>query len=177
MSWLFRLLVGDPPTSGPIELVVRSVVLIPNGPADEALVGKHEHYTCAAVFANVANVLTEVLGVELDEIRRDQTLTGDLGSESIDFLDIVFRLDKAFDIKIDRAELFAQDTLLRDGYVVNGKVTDEGLALLREQMPDRDLSPTGPFGRDRVFANLDGYLTVHDLCACVERKLAALGTY
>ena len=66
------------------------------------------------------------------------TLVGDLGAESIDFLDIVFRLEKAFDIKIPRGELFPEDILTNAQYVQNGKVTPEGLAQLKQRMPFAD---------------------------------------
>ncbi|MEX2673259.1 MAG: acyl carrier protein, partial [Phycisphaeraceae bacterium] len=57
------------------------------------------------VFEKVQEVLVDALGVDDDEVVADATLTGDLGAESIDFLDIVFRLEKAFDIKISQGEL------------------------------------------------------------------------
>ena len=55
------------------------------------------------VFEKVRETLVDALGVDDDEIEAEATLTGDLGAESIDFLDIVFRLEKTFDIKIPRA--------------------------------------------------------------------------
>jgi len=56
-------------------------------------------------------------------------MVGDLGAESIDFLDIVFRLEKAFGIEIPRAELFPEDILTSAEYVQDGKVTQYQVSL------------------------------------------------
>jgi len=92
-----------------------------------------------------------------------------LGAESIDFLDIVFKLEKAFDIQIPREELFPDDILTSSTYVRDGRVTAEGLVKLKERMPFADLTGfvSNPLVQD--FANL---LTVNDLCRYVETKLA-----
>ena len=63
------------------------------------------------IYNNVRETLVDALAVEPDEVTEDATLTGDLGAESIDFLDIVFRLEKSFNIKIPRGELFPDDLL------------------------------------------------------------------
>jgi len=90
------------------------------------------------VLAKVKETLIEALGVDDDEVTPDATLTGDLGAESIDFLDIVFRLEKAFDIKIPRGELFPDNILNNPEFVQNGKLTDAGLKQLKERMPHAD---------------------------------------
>src|ERR1043166_9917325 len=92
------------------------------------------------IYEKIQNALVDALGVDEEEVTRSATLTGDLGAESIDFLDIVFRLEKAFDIKIPRGELFPEDILTSAQYVQNGKVTPEGLDQLRKRMPFADLS-------------------------------------
>ena len=63
-----------------------------------------------------------------------------MGAESIDFLDIVFRLEKAFEIEIPRSELFPEDILTNAEYVQDGKVTDAGIAELKQRMPFADLT-------------------------------------
>ena len=78
------------------------------------------------VFAKVQSMLVDALGVDDDEVTPKATLVGDLGAESIDFLDIVFRLEKAFDIKIPRDELFPEDILTNAEYVQDGKVDAGG---------------------------------------------------
>lgn len=92
------------------------------------------------VLEKVTETLVEALGVDDDEVTPEATLTGDLGAESIDFLDIVFRLEKAFDIKIPRGELFPDNILNNPEFVQNGKLTDAGLTQLKERMPHADFS-------------------------------------
>ncbi|MCA9265682.1 MAG: acyl carrier protein, partial [Planctomycetales bacterium] len=92
------------------------------------------------VFEKVQGALVDALGVDDDEVTSDATLVGDLGAESIDFLDIVFRLEKAFGIEIPRPELFPEDILTSAEYVEDGKVTEDGLKKLRERMPFVNLS-------------------------------------
>ncbi len=118
-------------------------------------------------YKKVADVLIDALGVEDDEVTPEATMIGDLGAESIDFLDIVFKLEQAFGISIDREELFPDDILTSSEYLQDGKVTAEGVAKLKERMPFADLEKfeANPVVQD--FANL---LTVQDLCRFVEHK-------
>ena len=92
------------------------------------------------VFAKVREVLEDALGVDEDEVTAEATLGPDLGAESIDYLDIVFRLEKAFGIKIDQAELMPNDVLTNPDYVDGGKITDKGIAELKAKMPHADLA-------------------------------------
>jgi acyl carrier protein len=122
------------------------------------------------IFSKVQEALVDALGVEDEEVTPAATLQGDLDAESIDFLDIVFRLEKAFDIKIERGELFPEDILTSTDYVEDGKVNAAGIAKLKERMPFADLSK---FERDPVVQKLGQQLTVQDMCNFVEHKLAA----
>lgn len=122
------------------------------------------------IFAKVQEALVDALGVDDDEVTPEATLQGDLGAESIDFLDIVFRLEKAFNIKIERGELFPEDILTNVEYVEDGKVNAAGLAKLKERMPFADLTK---FAADPSVQNLGKSLTVQDMCNFVEHKLAA----
>ena len=61
------------------------------------------------IYNKVQGVLVDALGVDEDEVTPTATLSGDLGAESIDYLDIVFRLEKNFGIKIPRGELFPEN--------------------------------------------------------------------
>src|ERR671936_147780 len=93
------------------------------------------------ISARVTRVLIEALNVDEDEVRPAATLQGDLGAESIDFLDIVFRLEREFGIKIPRGELFHESIFQGDPeFVQNGRVTDKGMDELRTRMPFADLS-------------------------------------
>ncbi len=91
------------------------------------------------ILSKVTESLMDALGVEEDEVTSTASLTEDLGAESIDFLDIVFRLEKAFGIKIPRGDLFPENLLSSPEYVKDGKLTDDGLTVLREKMPYADL--------------------------------------
>src|ERR1700733_514624 len=93
------------------------------------------------IFHKVSATLVEALNVDEEEIKPTSTLQGDLGAESIDFLDIVFRLEREFGIKIPRGELFPESIFQGDpDFVQNGKVTEKGLDELRDRMPFADLS-------------------------------------
>ncbi len=122
------------------------------------------------VFEKVQTALVDALGVDDDEVTPEATMVGDLGAESIDFLDIVFRLEKAFGIEIPRAELFPEDILTSSEYVQNGKVSPEGLTELEKRMPFADLSKFKENPNVQDFGNL---LTVSDLCRYVETKVGA----
>ncbi len=97
--------------------------------------------TTEEIFAKVQENLIDALGVDDDEVTPDATLMGDLGAESIDFLDIVFRLEKEFDIQIPREELFPAEAMMGNSELVqDGKVTAVGIAQFKEQMPHVDFS-------------------------------------
>ena len=121
------------------------------------------------IFEKVKEALIDALGVDDDEVTEGATLVGDLGAESIDFLDIVFRLEKAFDIEIPRAELFPEDILTNAEYVTDGKVTDAGLAELKQRMPFADLTKFEANPEVQEFGNL---LSVSDMCRYVESKVS-----
>lgn len=122
------------------------------------------------IFDKVKETLVDALGVDDDEVAGDATLTGDLGAESIDFLDIVFRLEKAFNIKIPRGELFPENILNNPGYVNDKKLTAEGLAELRKRMAHADL--TG-FEDDPQVDRIAELFTVDAIVRYVEGKIAA----
>jgi acyl carrier protein len=120
------------------------------------------------VFSKVRTALVDALGVDEEEVTPAAKLVGDLGAESIDFLDIVFRLEKGFDIKIPRGELFPEDILTNAQYVQNGRVTAEGLTQLKQRMPFADLSA---FSANPVVQDFGNLLTVQDMCRYVESKV------
>ena len=123
------------------------------------------------VYHNVQEVLVDALGVDQDDVTPQATLVGDLGAESIDFLDIVFNLEKEFDIKIPRGELFPENLASEgDGLAVDGVVTEEGLARLGERLPFADLSS---FAQDPQVANIQDLFTVSMLVNFVDDKLGA----
>jgi acyl carrier protein len=123
------------------------------------------------IIQQVQEVLVDALGVDDDEVTGEATLMGDLGAESIDFLDIVFRLEKAFGIKIPREELFPAENLMNNSeFVHNGKLTEKGLAELREKMPHTDITA---FVDDPDINKLADLFTVNAIVNYVEGKLDA----
>ena len=121
------------------------------------------------IYTKVSATLVEALNVDEDDIKPTSTLQGDLGAESIDFLDIVFLLEKAFDIKIPRGELFPESIFQGDPeFVQNGKVTDKGLAELRARMPFADLSK---FEKNPELAGISDLFTVEMITNYVKGKL------
>ena len=126
--------------------------------------------TSEEIYEKVQAALIDALGVDDDEVTPEATLVDDLGAESIDFLDIVFRLEKSFDIKIPREELFPEDILNNAEYVQDGKVTDVGLEKLRERMPFADLSR---FSKNPAVQDFGKLLTVQDMCRYVQGKISA----
>ena len=123
------------------------------------------------IFAKVQATLVDALGVDDDEVTLESRLEADLGAESIDFLDIVFRLEKNFGIKIPRGELFPEDLAAADsGMVKDGLITADGLVTLQKKMPHFDLEK---FSKDPKVENIRDMFTVQMLVNFVKNKLAA----
>jgi len=120
------------------------------------------------VYEKVQEVLEDALGVDDDELTKDATLVGDLGAESIDFLDIVFRLEKAFGIKIEQSELFPDNVLSDPTYVQDGTVTDEGMATLRERLPHANLET---FDKSRDVEEFPNVFTVDAVVKFVQARI------
>lgn len=87
------------------------------------------------IFDKVRQCLVTVLGVDSGDVREDASLVDDLEAESIDFVDLIFRLEKSFGIHIPQGELFPQDFFSNKAYVKDGQFTPEGLGLLRQKYP------------------------------------------
>jgi acyl carrier protein len=125
------------------------------------------------IYARVAKVLVQALGVEEADLRTSATLQGDLGAESIDFLDILFRLEREFRIRIPRGELFPEPVSPDDpAFARDGRVTDEYLAALRSRMPCADLSD---LERDRRLSQFNDLLTVGLLVTHIRWQLGGGG--
>ncbi len=121
------------------------------------------------IFEKVQETLVDALGVDDDEVTSEATLIGDLGAESIDFLDIVFRLEKNFDIKIPRGELFPENLAAADsGFVADGVVTADGIAQLKEKMPHADVDS---FASDPQVSKLPDLFTVDMICKFIATRV------
>ena len=122
------------------------------------------------VYAKVKDVLVDALGVDEEDVTPTASLRSDLGAESIDFLDISFRLEKAFGtpdkpFKVNQGELFPSDmdaTLVQDN-----KLTDAGLAEVKRRLPHADLSE---LETTRDVALVPDLFAVQDIVDYLERK-------
>ena len=122
-----------------------------------------------AIYGKVTKVLAESLNVDEDEVTPAATLQSDLGAESIDFLDIVFRLEREFGIRIPRGELFPESVFQGNpDFVLEGRVTDRGMGELRARMPYADL---GGFEHDRRLSAVSDLFTVDLVTRYVAWKL------
>ena len=122
------------------------------------------------ICGKVTQVLVESLNVDEGDVTPTATLQGDLGAESIDFLDIVFRLEREFGIRIPRGELFPESVFQGDpDFVCQGRVTDRGMGELRIRMPYADL---GAFDKDRRLSDVSDLFTVNLLVRYIAWKLA-----
>src|SRR4051795_5959082 len=92
------------------------------------------------IYKKVQAVLVDALGVDEDEVKPDAVIRDDLGAESIDFLDIMFRLEKAFGIKIPKGEMYDENLANDPNFVKDGVVTPTGIAELKKRMPHSDFS-------------------------------------
>lgn len=122
------------------------------------------------IFEKVQEVLVDALGVDEDEVTPEATLTGDLGAESIDFLDIGFKLEQVFGFKIAQGELFPDNVTQDPEYVQDGVVTSKGLTALKERLPHADFAV---LEADPKVSKVAEIFTVSAVVNFVERKLAA----
>ena len=127
------------------------------------------------IFQTVRSIMQEALGVDEEEVTPEASLTSDLEAESIDFLDIVFRLEKSFStpdrpFKIEQGELFPENLLENPEWVADAKFTDAGMTMLKERMPHVDFSA---FQNDREVDKVAELITVNSIVDFVERKLTA----
>jgi acyl carrier protein len=122
------------------------------------------------IFQKVRATLVDALNVDEDEVTPQARLRGDLNAESIDFLDIVFRLEKQFGVKIPREELFPESIFQGDAkFVEDGKVNADGLVELQKQMPYADLTE---FKKDPRLDRMEDLFTVDLIVKYLDKKLA-----
>jgi len=122
------------------------------------------------IYKKVQAVLVDALGVDEEEVTPNAVIRDDLGAESIDFLDIMFRLEKAFGIKIPRGEMIPENLANNPEVVQNGVVTPKGIAELKSRMPHSDFSE---FEKDPKLDNMSKLFTVNAIVNYVEGKLKA----
>jgi acyl carrier protein len=122
------------------------------------------------IIAKVRKCVATALGRDEDEVELDSVLSRDLEAESIDYLDITFQLEREFGINIQKDELFPQKIFQDEAYVKDGRVTEQGLAYLKEKLPFADLSE---FEKDPQVTKVPELFTVKLLVNFVKTKVAA----
>ena len=121
------------------------------------------------IFDKVQTTLVDALGVDEEDVTREATLQKDLGAESIDFLDIVFRLERNFGIKIPRGELFPENLVADPEWVAAGKLTTKGIDELKARLPFADVTK---FASNPEVENIGDLYTVDMLVQYVQSKLS-----
>ncbi|MGJ8635619.1 MAG: acyl carrier protein [Phycisphaerales bacterium] len=122
------------------------------------------------ILNTISEILVDALAVDDDEITPSATLIGDLGAESIDILDITFKLEQEFGFKIAQGELFPEGITQDPDYVEDGVVTAKGLELLKERGPHFDMAA---LEADPSVENVRKIFTVEALVNFCEQKLQA----
>ena len=124
------------------------------------------------IYTKVQGVLVDALGVDEEEVTPEAKLVADLGAESIDFLDIVFRLEKAFGIKIEKGEMFSPELANDPNFVQGGNITPRGITELKTRMPYANVAL---LEADPQLDNMAKLFTVDMITNFVQAKLAAKG--
>ena len=121
------------------------------------------------IFPRVKTQLVDALGVDEDDVKLTSRLQADLNAESIDFLDIVFRLEREFGLKIDRNELFPESIFQgHPDFIRDGMLTATGLNELRTKMPYADIAQ---FEQNPKFENIGDLFTVELITKYIQSKL------
>ena len=118
----------------------------------------------------VTKVLVDALGVDEEEVTPGAVIRDDLGAESIDFLDIMFRLEKEFGIKIPKGEMMPDNLATNPELVQNGVLTQKGLDLLKEKMPHAS-EEFATLQADPKLETMSKLFTVNSIVNYVESKL------
>jgi acyl carrier protein len=136
----------------------------------EEVISKQE---IEAVFPKVAQVIADALGCDVDDVKLDVPLIEGLDAESIDFLDLVFRLERGFGVKIPRGKIVedARGDLPEADFEQKGVVTDAGLAQLRAFLSE---VPAERFKTPMKAADIPRLFTPETFCKVVVRAQRAV---
>jgi len=130
-----------------------------------------------AVFPKVAETVADALGCDVADVKPDVSLIEDLDAESIDFLDMVFRLERTFKVKIPRGKIVenARGTLTEAEFEQKGLVTDAGMAQLKAYLSE---VPAGRFRSPMKVKDIPRLFTPETFCKLViaaQRETPAAG--
>ncbi len=123
------------------------------------------------IIKKVKLIISQALKVDAQKVTLESSLIKDLGAESIDFLDIVFRLEKTFKVKIPKGELFPEKLLTDARFVKDGKVTQAGIEELKVKIPS---ARWDDFVKNPIVSNLGEIFTVGMIVDYLSEKLATV---
>ena len=123
----------------------------------------------AAIFPKVAEIMADALGCDVEQVKPDSSLIDDLGGESIDFLDLVFRLERAFKVKIPRGKIVeeARGSLSEAEFEKGGILTDAGYEQLKSFLVE---VPADRFKKPFKTAEIPRLFTAETFCKMVIRQ-------
>ncbi len=130
--------------------------------------------TVETVFPKVRAIVADVLAIEEDDIHLNSRLIGDLGAESIDFLDFIFQLEREFKIKIPRGQLEkkARGSLDESEFEEGGVITDKGIQALKTFLSE---VPEEAFSKKMKTSEIPLLFTVETFCKLVVSALSEKG--
>lgn len=125
-----------------------------------------------AIYPKVAATIADALACDEDKVTPTSSLINDLGAESIDFLDIVFRLERAFKVKIPRGKIVedARGPLTEAQFESGGVITEAGIVRLKEFLSE---VPADRFKTPLKTAELPRLFTVETFAKMVLRQQKA----
>lgn len=125
-----------------------------------------------AVFPKIAETIAAVLPCEVERVKLEASLIDDLGAQSIDFLNIVFRLERAFKVKIPRGKIVeeARGSLSESEFEQRGVVSDAGLERLKTYLSE---VPSERFASPVKVADIPRLFTTETFCRIVVRQQRA----
>ena len=128
-----------------------------------------------AVYPTVAKTIADALGCDMDQVKLDVSLIEGLDAESIDFLDLVFRLERAFKLKIPRGKIIedARGDLPEAQFEQKGIVTDLGMQRLRTFLSE---VPADRFVTPMKVADIPRLFTAETFCKLVVRAQRTAAT-
>ena len=126
----------------------------------------------AAIYPKVAETIADALGCDVEKVQPTASLIVDLGAESIDFLDIIFRLEREFKVKIPRGKIVedARGNLSEAEFESGGMITEAGMARVKEFLSE---VPPDRFKMPQKYAEIPKLFTTETFCKLVIRRQRA----
>jgi acyl carrier protein len=126
----------------------------------------------SAIYPKVAEMIADALGCDVENVKPNASLINDLSAESIDFLDIIFRLERGFKVKIPRGKIVeqARGALSESEFETGGVVSEAGAARLKEYLSE---VPADRFKTPLKSAEIPKLFTTETFCKLVIRQQRA----